>query len=299
MPCACSGIDVSTCEPTPGPSTSLDAPRRSRQCSVSSRSAHGAEYATWSPRPSPRREYERRGPGGTERAPRRDHHPRHRMPSRASRLHVDDGLRRLIKTAKRSAMRVRSDGLSLGARRAAGGAVNVLALDLGTRTGWALSVTGRIESGVQVFDVRRGESPGMRYIRFRRWLSDVLCTPESGVDMIVYEAPHHRGGHATEVSVGFATRVLEACAAESLEHASVHSATLKKWVTGRGNADKASMIDAALVKGWVRGALRYDDNEVDALCLLHYALAELVPAERERIARQQLASILQHYVSLV
>jgi hypothetical protein len=38
----------------------------------------------------------------------------------------------------------------------------ILALDLGTRTGWAPAEHGRVESGVQVFDVRRGESPGMR-----------------------------------------------------------------------------------------------------------------------------------------
>ena len=38
----------------------------------------------------------------------------------------------------------------------------ILALDLGTRTGWALAEHGRVESGVHVFDVQRGESPGMR-----------------------------------------------------------------------------------------------------------------------------------------
>ena len=48
--------------------------------------------------------------------------------------------------------------------------MKILALDLATLTGWASSV-GRT-SGVQVFDVRRGESPGMRFLRCRAWLRD-------------------------------------------------------------------------------------------------------------------------------
>jgi hypothetical protein len=37
--------------------------------------------------------------------------------------------------------------------------MTILALDLGTHTGFALLANGVTESGVQVFDVRRGESP--------------------------------------------------------------------------------------------------------------------------------------------
>jgi hypothetical protein len=33
----------------------------------------------------------------------------------------------------------------------------ILAVDLGTRTGWALWDGARTESGVQVFDLKRGE----------------------------------------------------------------------------------------------------------------------------------------------
>lgn len=36
----------------------------------------------------------------------------------------------------------------------------LLALDLGTHTGWAILSGAKPDSGVQVFDVRRGESPG-------------------------------------------------------------------------------------------------------------------------------------------
>lgn len=169
--------------------------------------------------------------------------------------------------------------------------MNVLALDLGTHTGWALAEDGRLESGVQVFDVKRGESPGMRYVRFNRWLQEtvgpfarkvqpdphVITAPRIG--LVVYEQTHHRGGAATEVAAGFATRVQEWAASYGVEHATVHSATLKKWTTGSGRGDKDAMKKHATQRGWMgqRYPATTDDNEVDAICLLHYALAELVP----------------------
>ena len=149
--------------------------------------------------------------------------------------------------------------------------MKILALDLGTRTGWALLESWRVESGVNVFDVKRGESPGMRYIRFNRWLDDVTRFDKK-LTLIAYEQTHQRGGAATEVAAGFATRVQEFCARHGIEHAAVHSATLKKWTTGHGNAKKPEMIAA------VRFRWRFvqTDDEADAVALLEYARAELV-----------------------
>lgn len=173
--------------------------------------------------------------------------------------------------------------------------MNILALDLGTTTGWALREGDHLESGVQTFEVKRGESPGMRYLAFRRWLRQI-AQPECGarcdgtcshpiVGLIVYEQTHHRGGAATEVSANFAGRVQEyvaekKCEAFAIEHAAVHSATLKKWTTGKGNAKKPDMI-AAVARRWARDVT--DDNEADALALLHYALAEIVPKGEEDV----------------
>jgi hypothetical protein len=154
--------------------------------------------------------------------------------------------------------------------------MNILALDLATRSGWALLEAGRIESGTEIFDVKRGESPGTRYLRFNRWLDEFALHPSAGlprVELIVFEQAHQRGGAATEVAAGFSTRVLEFCAQHGIEHASVHTATLKKFTTGKGNADKAAMLEA-VSRRWRRVD---DDNEADATALLYYALAELVP----------------------
>jgi len=159
--------------------------------------------------------------------------------------------------------------------------MNILALDPGTRTGWALSEHGRIESGTDVFDVKRGESPGTRYLRFNRWLDAMVLVENVGpprVATIVYEQTHHRGGAATEIAAGFATRIQEFCAWHGLEHAAVHSATLKKFTTGRGNAKKPEMLEA-VARRWRRVD---SDDEADAVALLYWSLENLVGAVRWR-----------------
>lgn len=147
----------------------------------------------------------------------------------------------------------------------------ILALDFGTRTGWAALSDGHVESGVQTFDLSRGESPGMRFIRFRRWLEEILALTRP--ILCAYEAAHHRGGYATELLVGMATRLQEICAEREIEYVAVHSATLKKASCGSGRADKSAMITEARRR--FPGHEIADDNEADALLLLEYAKAKL------------------------
>ena len=44
--------------------------------------------------------------------------------------------------------------------------------------------------------------------------------------------------------------------------------TIKKHATGKGNASKAMMIEAAQARGY----RPVDDNEADAIAILHWAL---------------------------
>jgi len=157
----------------------------------------------------------------------------------------------------------------------------ILSLDLATKTGWALrDRDGRVFSGVQEFPLKRGESRGIRFLRFRKWLQGCLEKGKLGrrfsdnsPGVIVYEQAHHRGGYATEVCVGLVTDVLAEAAREGIEHMSVHSATLKKATTGSGRSSKKDMI--AQVQLWYPDLNIIDDNHADALCLLHYGLNEL------------------------
>lgn len=149
----------------------------------------------------------------------------------------------------------------------------ILALDMATSTGWALrDRAGAVTSGAQVLELRRGESAGMRFLRFRGWLREVMERAGSS-GLLAYEAAHHRGGHATALCVGLATVALEEAAARGWETASVHTASLKKHATGRGGASKDDMRAAAQAR-WGRSELPGED-EADALCVLAWAMNEI------------------------
>ncbi len=144
----------------------------------------------------------------------------------------------------------------------------ILALDLGTRTGWAHSLGA---SGVQDFAPRRGDSPGMRWIEFRAWLCRTLDSAPANI--IGYEQAHHRGGAATHVAHSLIS-VVEAVAAErKLQLTNRHTATIKKHALGTGRGDKGQMVQAACTK-WPEKKLS-DDNECDALHLLDLLMKEL------------------------
>jgi len=157
----------------------------------------------------------------------------------------------------------------------------VIALDLATKTGWALKDRdGRLASGVQAFELKRGESRGMRFLRFRKWLNEMLelcrmgkkhSATEPGI--IIFEQAHHRGGHATELAVGLVTDVLAEAARHGLEHMPVHTGALKKWATGKGNSGKPLMI--ARAKELFPKVEIIDDNHADALLLLSYGAEEV------------------------
>lgn len=147
--------------------------------------------------------------------------------------------------------------------------MNILAIDPGSKTGWACSTDGRIESGVQHFSLKRGESQGMRFMLFRTWIRQMLdyALPE----LVIYEMAHHRGGSATELLIGMTTRIQEECEGKIIEYTSIHSATLKKFATGKGNSGKKAMLKEARYRF---GKHVKDHNEADALLMLDYAREE-------------------------
>lgn len=123
---------------------------------------------------------------------------------------------------------------------------------------------------MQDFNWESATPVGQRYSMFARWLMDSFILAAYGA--IVYELPHHRGGPATRVLVGMAA-VLELKAAQAGVDCvlGVHTGTLKKHATGKGNTKgKAEMIKRACE---LTGREITDDNEADAVCLLDYAFS--------------------------
>jgi Holliday junction resolvasome RuvABC endonuclease subunit len=145
--------------------------------------------------------------------------------------------------------------------------MNILAIDPGTKTGWASLYQGHVESGVHEFSLGRGDSPGMRFLRFRSFLVDMLTMTKP--ELVVYEQAHMRGGFATDLLVGMTSRVQEECAARSINYEAIHSTTLKKFAAGSGRAQKDLMKAHASIRF---GRNIISDDEADALCLLDMAM---------------------------
>jgi Holliday junction resolvasome RuvABC endonuclease subunit len=153
----------------------------------------------------------------------------------------------------------------------------ILALDLGTTTGWALSLPDHsVTHGFVSFKPQRFEGGGMRYLRFRRWLDEVLATtaPSSGVsglDAVYFEeVRRHLGVDAAHAYGGFLATLTSWCEHQKIPYQGVPVGTIKRHVTGKGNACKSEMVSAVRARGYPVA----DDNEADALAVLDWALAQ-------------------------
>lgn len=145
----------------------------------------------------------------------------------------------------------------------------ILALDLGTTTGWAFGNGGVFLSGTWNLKGSRYEGGGMRYLRFRGFLDKVH--QESPVTRLVYEeVRRHAGTDAAHVYGGMMA-VLTAWAEErGIPYEAVPVGTIKRFWAGKGNANKTAML-AECRRREIRVS---DDNEADAVALLHFAMAD-------------------------
>ena len=145
----------------------------------------------------------------------------------------------------------------------------ILALDLGTTSGWALrDRTGRITSGSQSFKPQRFEGGGMRYLRFGRWISEIQTSVSELQFLYFEEVRRHASTDAAHAYGGFLATLTAWCEHHGVPYQGVPVGTIKKHVTGKGNASKDEMMAAMRARGY----LPTDDNEADALALLHWAI---------------------------
>ncbi len=145
----------------------------------------------------------------------------------------------------------------------------ILALDLGTTTGWALRGSdGHISSGSESFRPQRFEGGGMRYLRFKRWLTDIKQCNAS-IDQVVFEeVRRHAGVDAAHAYGGFMGQLTAWCEHHQIPYQGIPVGTIKKHATGKGNASKDEMVAAVRA----RGHSPADDNEADAIALLYLAI---------------------------
>lgn len=145
--------------------------------------------------------------------------------------------------------------------------MTLLALDLGTTTGYALGSPGAVISGTAVFKTDRYTGGGMRFLRFRRWL-DEMHESVGFTEVVFEEVRNHKGIDAAHVYGGLLGHLTAWCEEHGVPYSGEPVGSIKKYATGKGNANKEAMIEA--VKSW--GFSPKDDNEADALALLHLRL---------------------------
>lgn len=154
----------------------------------------------------------------------------------------------------------------------------MLALDLGTKTGWALfDERGKVLSGTLVLakakEIREqnGRELDCRYCRLAEFVSGLVRNNEVGV--LGFEDVEFSSYTAqTQLWASLRAAVwATGCGLPALEIEAVPVGTLKKFATGHGNATK-DMMETSLRRTNPEffSGRKPDDNEVDAIHLLHY-----------------------------
>ena len=124
----------------------------------------------------------------------------------------------------------------------------ILALDLGTTTGWASLAGGIVHSGTASFRSGRYDGGGMRYLRFQHWLEQ-LADDSGGLAAIYFEeVRRHIGTDAAHLYGGFLATLTAWCEREGVAYQGVPVGTIKRFATGKGNAGKDAVL-AALKRG--------------------------------------------------
>lgn len=157
--------------------------------------------------------------------------------------------------------------------------MSILALDLGTKTGWAIwfsDGSSGIVSGEKDFKNVRFEGGGMRYLKFRHWLDECNSLVPGGIKIVAFEEVRQHGikGRtnidAAHAYGGFMATLTTWCEGKGIAYYAEPVGTIKKHATGKGNSGKPEMITAMIRKGHTH--LNADaDNEADALALIYLA----------------------------
>ena len=148
--------------------------------------------------------------------------------------------------------------------------LTLLALDLGTTTGFVCGTPEHHVSGVWTLKPSRFESSGMRYVKFRTKLNEIKAG--YAVEHVSFEeVRRHLGVDAAHTYGGLMATLQAWCEENSITYEGVPVGTIKKFATGKGNADKEMMKAAA--RSW--GYEVDDDNEADALAIFRLKMTEI------------------------
>jgi Holliday junction resolvasome RuvABC endonuclease subunit len=142
----------------------------------------------------------------------------------------------------------------------------ILCLDLGTETGWCIyDSNGQIPviHGCANLSFKKREGEGMRYIKFYRFLYNI-CKNQKVEKVFFEDVKRHLGTAPAHVFGGFRAVLQAYCDLHKIKYEGIGVKTIKKAVTGTGNANKDDMIKSVIEKGYIPDC----DDEADAIGLM-------------------------------
>lgn len=151
--------------------------------------------------------------------------------------------------------------------------MNILAIDPGSHCGYANNYS-KDASGTWELTPKRLEGPGVRYLRFRNYLIQLLAR---GAEMVVFEeVRRHAGTAAAHVYGGLVGELMATCEDKEILYTSVPIGTWKKDVTGKGNTKPAVYLEYA--RKHISSKCKTED-EAAALCILEWAERQYNPSD--------------------
>ena len=143
-------------------------------------------------------------------------------------------------------------------------AKTILAVDLGTTTGWAIRNEFGITSGSMSFKPTRFEVGDMRYLQFQKWLEKL-----TKLDIVYFkEVRRDFEVDASNSYGGFLRTLITWCEMKKIPYQSLSVGATKQFIARKGNATKLEVINAVEMLGY----RPTDDNEAKALAILYLAM---------------------------
>lgn len=155
----------------------------------------------------------------------------------------------------------------------------IFALDLGTTkahpVGWAFAVGDAVQSGQVSIEARGRTSRPRRFEYFRDWYLERL--EELGPDMVAYEMPPlAKGGLQGRLALlGLVVLIEEASSRWGLDPLAAAPATVKKVVTGKGDASK-ERVSFEIERRYPDQLPLEGPDQADALAVLEWARIDVL-----------------------
>lgn len=150
--------------------------------------------------------------------------------------------------------------------------LNIAAFDQATSCGIAFEKSGENSANVELWDlnIKAKESQGMKWIRFEARLKKFL--KKYSIDVVAYELPAGRHINPIIHSAKLIGIIEKSCVELGIDYIEFSASEIKKFATNNGNANKTMMIEHAQKLWNYEGK---DDNEADALHILHYLKSKI------------------------